>query len=612
MPRAEVIQTIERFQVRLLILDRRAAADLIAAYAPIWDRLDDEVDRLLAEAARRNLTAGELLRLERTRALQLQVLTEVDRFADVASGRILTAQSEAVALARESVRRIVDAALPLGIDTSVLARVGIGWNVLPARAFETFVGVAGDGSPLARLLGTLGPEVRQGFARALAEGIVLGRNPRQTAALVRNQFGVGLSRALGISRTETLRAHREATRLQYAANRDVVRGWERRSARDGSVCMACIALDGEQYETEEPIDAHPNCFPAGTLTDGPAPVAASQRFYAGELVAVRTASGKELSFTPNHPILTPGGWVAGGLLAVGRYVVSSALGQDAYAPRHVDNDHGPSPIEEVAESFRVITAEMPASAEDFHGDGVGSEVYVVRTGGLLRDDLDVALAEPPAQKFLCRRHSELPRLARHGPTNAHIDRVLLPSAGILGGRSVLAALLDSPARRQQTVRLSVRAPDHSRIGKGAADRVSRYAVPQREDLLRYTGEVIADELVEVRRYPFRGHVYNLQTTTGWYIANRIITHNCRCAMVPVTLRYRDLGLDVPEADVDTSTARDWFAQQPETVQRRMMGPGKYRAWQDGRFAIEDMARIDHSDVWGASATEKSLHELVPA
>jgi hypothetical protein len=43
--------------------------------------------------------------------------------------------------------------------------------------------------------------------------------------------------------------------------------------------------------------------------------------------------------------------------------------------------------------------------------------------------------------------------------------------------------------------------------------------------------VLADKLVEVWRVPFSGHVYNLQTATGWYIAGYIITHNCRCGII---------------------------------------------------------------------------------
>lgn len=41
------------------------------------------------------------------------------------------------------------------------------------------------------------------------------------------------------------------------------------------------------------------------------------------------------------------------------------------------------------------------------------------------------------------------------------------------------------------------------------------------------------EVVKIERYAFYGHVFNLDTGHGWYIANTIITRNCRCTMLLV-------------------------------------------------------------------------------
>jgi len=42
------------------------------------------------------------------------------------------------------------------------------------------------------------------------------------------------------------------------------------------------------------------------------------------------------------------------------------------------------------------------------------------------------------------------------------------------------------------------------------------------------GPVLLDDVVQVRTTRFRGHVYNLETTDGFYVAQSIIVHNCRC------------------------------------------------------------------------------------
>jgi len=42
------------------------------------------------------------------------------------------------------------------------------------------------------------------------------------------------------------------------------------------------------------------------------------------------------------------------------------------------------------------------------------------------------------------------------------------------------------------------------------------------------GEYSADQIVKVRRYPFSGYVYNLETGCGWYLASSVVVHNCNC------------------------------------------------------------------------------------
>ena len=259
MPEPDAIAAVLRFRARLLRLDGAAATQLVRSYGAIWRSLEGEIEALAAEALTRELTFAEVERLARYKALQVQVTREVSRFAGVTSERITTVQRASVALAQSATRQTVNAALPRGISVDMLIRAGVNWNQLPAGAFEAFVGIAGDGGPLMRLLSPLGAEAAAGVRAGLAEGIALGQGPRETARLVRQRFGMPLTRALTISRTEILRSYREATRAQYAANPDVVKGYRRVSARDDRVCMACIALDGKLYQTDEPPQTHVAC-----------------------------------------------------------------------------------------------------------------------------------------------------------------------------------------------------------------------------------------------------------------------------------------------------------------------------------------------------------------
>ena len=258
MPQPEAIAAIERFRRRLLLLDGQTSAELVQAYGPIWQRIEGDLISIAQEAVDKQLSFAQVQKLTRLQSLQRQLAGEMAEYAGIANGHISAAQRSALALAQEGTRGVVNAALPAGIDTNLLGQIGIQWNQFPAGAFESFVGIAGDGAPLSNLLAPLGAQAQAGIIQGLAEGIALGKNPRETARIIRNRFGMPLSQSLNISRTETLRAFRESTRAQYAANSDVVKGYRRLAKHDSDTCMACLARDGTFYRLDEPLNEHPS------------------------------------------------------------------------------------------------------------------------------------------------------------------------------------------------------------------------------------------------------------------------------------------------------------------------------------------------------------------
>lgn len=76
--------------------------------------------------------------------------------------------------------------------------------------------------------------------------------------------------------------------------------------------------------------------------------------------------------------------------------------------------------------------------------------------------------------------------------------------------------------------------------------------------------------------------------------------NGRCSMIPV-LR------NVPP--VQYQTGQEWFAQQPEATQRRILGAGRFDAWQSGRASLDDMVSRDWSDDWGGSLRATRVRDL---
>ena len=43
------------------------------------------------------------------------------------------------------------------------------------------------------------------------------------------------------------------------------------------------------------------------------------------------------------------------------------------------------------------------------------------------------------------------------------------------------------------------------------------------------GQILLDQIVAIDSVSFHGFVYNLETATGWYLAENIVAHNCRCS-----------------------------------------------------------------------------------
>lgn len=253
------------------------------------------------------------------------------------------------------------------------------------------------------------------------------------------------------------------------------------------------------------------------------------------MVVIRTASGKQLSCTPNHPVLTPSGWVKAHALNVGSYVVSQSLTQRESLGVVVNHQNMPTPIEQIANAHRVIdgmlSVPVPLASQDFHGDGMDGDVAVIAANRLLLDDVEPARNEHFRQDILGRRFMSLPCLPRNGlgfqgrfgasaPPDSLVSRSSLAPAGVRPHTSPFRGLGFGSAANRYASTL-----------ERPSDSITAYAMPLREDVDRIAGLVGADKVVEVARYPFSGHVYNLETESGMYVADGIVTHNCRCTVI---------------------------------------------------------------------------------
>lgn len=86
-------------------------------------------------------------------------------------------------------------------------------------------------------------------------------------------------------------------------------------------------------------------------------------------------------------------------------------------------------------------------------------------------------------------------------------------------------------------------------------------------------------------------------------------HNCRCAPIPVTPSWGDLGFD-DGTDFKVETGDSWFREQPYDVWERILGKAGAAAYKDGQFTLSDVAGTYSDPVFGTMGREKSLNEIL--
>lgn len=300
------------------------------------------------------------------------------------------------------------------------------------------------------------------------------------------------------------------------------------------------------------------CVPGSTAVSATTVLAATRRWYDGELVEVRTASGEKLAATPNHPVLGADGWVAVGSLHEGDYLFRCAdpqriLGRDPHINR------GPLLIEQVFDALalpRGHRERVRSLPVDFHGDGRGGEVDVVTPDPHLAPDRRTEIGEHLSEFCLAAASREV-----HVSHDAARERVVFEAKRVCLGpvsrenTSVtehppdgltfdVKHLGDSHFRRAGFIHRNSRAGNPSvpafediHSVPAGAHQDSDVEQPTFDghgrrtnasaDLLKPEARFIElTKVVEVKRYQFSGHVYNLHTRQGYYIAEGIISHNC--------------------------------------------------------------------------------------
>lgn len=336
---------------------------------------------------------------------------------------------------------------------------------------------------------------------------------------------------------------------------------------------------------------HPLCFPGDVSPNFFSGIRRLyRRPYSGRFIEVLTSLGDRVVTTPNHPFLCKEGWRAAKDLEVGDHL----LGIDKNASL-IREMHGNEAVSSFADLFSTLSkgfglVSAGGMGSQFHGDGaVDQEVDIVDIDGVLRDELEsmgieqashfdftsalAAAVEPlfvgsHLEKCFPRALGAPPGIMRcadalHSLCFGHLghaDEVCIATASNLyavlleysgddvssnakiAGYSKNAITLDVSVAKSFLVKV-YRVVCGSLMGhqwNSGLGHSESYGLVGHSKFFGDLAEV-ESRIIEIRDLPndFLGidlpHVYNLETSVGWYNIDSIAVKNCRCvaiAMIP--------------------------------------------------------------------------------
>jgi len=305
-----------------------------------------------------------------------------------------------------------------------------------------------------------------------------------------------------------------------------------------------------------PLQEIVNCVVGSTHVAWPGQEvnASTRRSYSGPLFKLFTADGHILAVTPNHPILTGDGYRLAQALRPGDQVLTTGdagLPEVANVPPMAEEFHR-------ALSQSGVTSRVEAGGVNFHGDVPDSEVDVVRPHGNLRLELAPQPGGHLGKQVLAGEDNTEVGFLSLG--NADVLREddsaftwsLLPASGDIGRSSKSPAVSWGEAFHAEAVGFTAASHLQPQGFESANDEGSTDP-----EFIRHTKHALAlgmtfSEIIDIQIDP-SAHVdvYNLSTSEGWYIANGIACHNCRC-----TTTY-DLN-DAPLTAAGGAMAGEWI------------------------------------------------------
>lgn len=254
---AETLRIVDRLRRDLTRMADAQTLALTRAWVEAWDVLQPDFQAALAElmagAVDGKISRAAVAKNIRLRDALKTARTMLDELARTTDGVIVNDVGEAVLDALDGHAALIGSQLPPNTAAAGVSFTRMSPDALAAIVERTTKQIHSSTRPLPA-------DVERVMKRELIRGIAVGANPRATAQRMLQQtegrFNGGLTRALTIARTETLDAHRAATKASEKANKTILEEWEWHAALNARTCPSCWSKHGTRHPLEEdgPLD----------------------------------------------------------------------------------------------------------------------------------------------------------------------------------------------------------------------------------------------------------------------------------------------------------------------------------------------------------------------
>lgn len=446
---------------------------------------------------------------------------------------------------------------------------------IPEKAFSELIGMVMRAVREGRDLGYLSDmiEDRHDVTRRRAEFIAEDQTNKATEALSRVRLN-----EVGIKKVEWIHVTRSNAARQSHID------------MDGKIFNLNEGLYDYSVGRKVFPGELPNCFPPSLkITATPFCEKLFRRRYKGKLTSLITDDGTILYATPNHPILTASGWKAAHLLQRGDYLIKTeheSLLRLGFDKQDIVPTFGN--LFEALQFDGVPSSVLDGAAGQFHNDGIeNTEVDVIDIDGLLTDKGITETLQKLGELLLPRPIISATACLFSGACSFQefLRRALSAANGSVGSLCNFLNLFFRGIGKADIIRLASVAGCNAVLQKDTAynlprnhigfgnpffafsvcisgadvfirevvsgltshvtgnynpsfPKVSAQAIGANPKLLlelpkTFTLGYSLCRLVDCASGDYDGHVYNLQTSLGWYITEKTVCSNCRCMCAPV-------------------------------------------------------------------------------